>query len=146
VAVQAPAAQGNGTPAPADATQQTQADEPTKTYPTKDECEKNPPAKVGKKEVYGVTKDGVTRYLWAAGYVNAMDRIARIDGYTVSKGGKTKEVTKDQVAARLAQFTDAELAAMGLSRTPTTPAPAVPPPTPAAPAPTAPTTKGRGRK
>src|SRR5262245_43801797 len=55
-------------------------EEQVKTYSTKEECEANKPTNVGKKKPFGVTKDGVTRWLWAAGYVNAMDAIARLDG------------------------------------------------------------------
>src|SRR5256885_627491 len=107
--------QVQGTVATSGEATEVQAEETTKFFATREECEANKPKDVGKKQVYGVSKDGKTRWLWAAGYVNAIDAAARADGYMVSKGNK-KEVTKEAVAAKLAEFTDDELAAMGLSR------------------------------
>jgi hypothetical protein len=56
----------------------------------------------GKKRLFEVAKDGTTRWVWG-------------NGYTVSTG-KTKEVTKEAVAAMLAEFSDDELQALGLTR------------------------------
>jgi hypothetical protein len=75
----------------------------------------------GKKRLFEVAKDGKSRWLWANGYDHALATAARADGYSVGTGN-TKEVTKEAVAARLAQFTDDELAAMGLTRQKSAPA------------------------
>jgi hypothetical protein len=52
------------------------------------------------------------------GYDPCLAALARRDGYTVSTGSKTAPVTKEAVAAKLAEFTDEDLAALGLSRKP----------------------------
>jgi hypothetical protein len=133
---QAPAA---NTSAPADATQQatdTTRDElPRKLFATRDEAEAAKPANPPKNtRAFQISKGGVVLgWILAIGYDPAISRAAQLDGYSASSG-KTAPVTKEAVAAKLAQFTDDELAAMGLSRTP------------AAPTPTTPTTKGKGKK
>jgi len=96
--------------------------EPTaKLYPTKDEALANKPKDATKNhKPCLVSKSGaVVGWLWARGYDNALAIAARLDGYTVSLGGKAAPVTKEVVAAKLSEFTDDELAAMGLSRKPT---------------------------
>jgi hypothetical protein len=55
--------------------------------------------------------------VWANGYDNSLSIAARIDGYTATTG-QTAPVTKEAVAAKLAAFSDEELAALGLSRKP----------------------------
>ena len=90
-----------------------------KLYATKAEAEADKPAKATKhSKVYEVAKGGtVLGYLWAQGYADCAQWAARSEGYKFSLG-KTKEVTKEAVPAKLAQFTDDELAAMGLARKP----------------------------
>jgi hypothetical protein len=91
---------------------------PAKLYATKAEAEANKPTDATKNhKPYEVSKGGsVVGWLWARGYDNALALTARIDGYMVSLGGKTAPVTKEVVAAKLAEFSDDELAEMGLSR------------------------------
>jgi hypothetical protein len=94
----------------------TAQDTTAKMDATRAEADANKPADLGKKRLYCVTRpDGSTCWLWSDGYASAAHTVTRADGYTVSTG-KTKEVTKEAVAAKLAAFTDDELAAMGLSR------------------------------
>jgi hypothetical protein len=54
----------------------------------------------------------------ARGYDHGLALVARIDGYSLSTGKATAPVTREAVAAKLAEFTDEELAAMGLTRKP----------------------------
>jgi hypothetical protein len=89
--------------------------EVSKVYSTRAEAEANKPTE-GKKRLFAVTKDGVVRYLWSNGYVNAIDACARADGYTAALAGK--EITVEAAAARLANLDDATLAALGLTRRP----------------------------
>jgi hypothetical protein len=94
---------------------------PAKLYATRAEAEANKPTGDVPKslKVFEVSKAGATvGFIWARGYDHALAVVARIDGYAVSLGGKTAPVTKEAVAAKLAEFTDEELAAMGLSRKP----------------------------
>jgi hypothetical protein len=92
---------------------------PAKLYPSKAECEANKPADATKNhKPFEVNKAGtVVGWLWARGYDNALALVARLDGYSASLGN-SPAVTKEAVAAKLATFTDDELAAMGLSRKP----------------------------
>ena len=53
-------------------------------------------------------------FMLGRGYDPCLAALARRDGYSVSSGHAP--VTKEAVAAKLATFTDDELAAMGLSR------------------------------
>src|SRR5262249_39997370 len=71
----------------------------------------------GKKRLYGVPKGGVSRWVWANGYSDAVHAVAKADGYTVTTGN-SPPVTKQAVAAKLADFTDDELAALGPRRPP----------------------------
>jgi len=99
-----------------DGTNNGATDSTAKIFATKAEAEANKPDPLGKKKLFSVTRpDGTTRWTWSPGYTNAAAEIAREDGYMVSTG-TAKEVTREQVAAKLATFTDDELAAMGLSR------------------------------
>jgi hypothetical protein len=108
------AAADQGTQAQADGAT---ADTTAKLYATRAEAEANKPADLGKKRLYCVTRpDGRTCWLWSDGYARAAHAVARADGYAVSLGGKVAPVTKESVAAKLAEFTDDELAALGLSR------------------------------
>jgi hypothetical protein len=90
----------------------------SKLYATKAEAEAAKPTNMGKKRLFEVTKDGTSRWGWCNGYDHILATAARADGYTASLGGKAKEVTKEAVAAKLAMFSDDELAAMGLTRKP----------------------------
>ncbi len=69
---------------------------------------------------YEVSKDGaVIGYTWGRGVYDAVCNAAHDAGYTAGvaepkKGGGP--VTKEKVASRLAEFTDEELAALGLNR------------------------------
>ncbi len=101
-------------------TVETNSEATAKLYATKVEAEANKPADAPKSlRVYEVAKAGATvGFIWARGYDNALACVARLEGFTVSLGNKTAPVTKDAVAAKLAEFTDDELAAMGLSRKP----------------------------
>jgi hypothetical protein len=60
--------------------------------------------------------DASVGFIWARGYDNALAGVARHEGFAASLGGKTAPVTKEAVAAKLATFSDEELAALGLSR------------------------------
>jgi hypothetical protein len=93
---------------------------PAKLYATRAEAEANKPSDATKNhKPYEVRKGGAAvEWVLARGYDNALSIIARLDGYAVSTGTKTQPVTKEAVAAKLAEFSDDELAAMGLSRKP----------------------------
>jgi hypothetical protein len=96
---------------------QDQGTETAKLYATKAEAEAAKPTE-GKKRLFAVAKDGGTRWVWANGYDNSLALVARSLGYTVSQGSKSAPVTKEAVVAKLAEFSDDELAALGLSRKP----------------------------
>lgn len=51
------------------------------------------------------------------GHENALAEVARLDGYTVSTGDGTPNKTAAKAAAKLANLTDDQLAALGLART-----------------------------
>jgi hypothetical protein len=66
---------------------------------------------------FEVSKGGVVLgWINARGYDHGLSQLARRDGYSVGTGVKQAPVTKEAVAAKLAEFSDEELAAMGLSR------------------------------
>ena len=90
---------------------------PAKLYPTKAECEAAKPADAPKSlKAFEVTKDGIVQgWMLGRGYDPCLAALARKDGYTVSLGNSAP-VTKEAVAAKLVEFSDEELAAMGLSR------------------------------
>jgi hypothetical protein len=93
---------------------------PAKVYATKAEVEAARPADSPKSlKPFKVFKAGVSvGWVLARGYDHGLATLARIDGYSLSTGTRTAPVTKEAVAAKLATFTDDELAAMGLSRKP----------------------------
>lgn len=98
---------------------QEQQVEQVKFYATREECEPNRPesAKSDAWKVYAVTRpNGETVYLWAFTGIQAVNDVARLDGYTASAAAKRAPVSKADVVAKLRMFTDEELAAMGLSR------------------------------
>jgi hypothetical protein len=68
---------------------------------------------------FEVLQDGTSKgWVLARGYDNALSVVARLEGFTVSTGKATAPVTKETIAAKLAEFTDDELLALGLSRKP----------------------------
>src|SRR5262249_38648216 len=79
---------------------------PVKIYATKDEAEKAKPSDAPKSlRAYEVSKAGaVVGWVLGRGYDHALATVARIDGYTVSTGVKQAPVTKEAVAAKLADF------------------------------------------
>jgi hypothetical protein len=97
-------------------TQGTQ-DQVAKLYASKAEAEAAKPADAAKSvKPFEASKGGtVVGWVLGRGYDHALSVLARIDGYTVS-AGNSAPVTKEAVAAKLAEFSDDELAAMGLSR------------------------------
>lgn len=100
-------------------TTQGAAQEQPKFYATREECEPNRPesAKSDAWKVFGVTKpNGEVVYLWAFTGIQAVNDVARADGYTASAASKRAPVSKADVASKLRTFTDEELAALGLSR------------------------------
>jgi hypothetical protein len=92
---------------------------PCVLYATRDEALAAKPSDGPKSlKVFEVSKGGATvGFMLGRGYDPCLAALARRDGYTVSLGNSAP-VTKEAVAAKLAEFTDAELAAMGLSRKP----------------------------
>jgi hypothetical protein len=50
------------------------------------------------------------------GYDHALACCAKLEGYSVSTGKPAAPVTKEAVAAKLGEFSDEDLAALGLSR------------------------------
>jgi hypothetical protein len=91
-----------------------------KVYATKAATEAAKPADAPKSlKPFEVFKAGVSvGWVLARGHDHGLATLARIDGYSLSTGTKTARVTKEAVAAKLVEFTDEELAAMGLSRKP----------------------------
>jgi hypothetical protein len=67
-------------------------------------------------QIFVASKAGaVVGYLWGRGYDPVLAALARKDGYTASLG-HSAPVTKEAVAAKLTEFSDDGLAAMGWSR------------------------------
>jgi hypothetical protein len=91
---------------------------PAKLYPTKAEAEADKPADAPKSvKPYEVFKHGAAvGWMLGRGYDPCLAALARKDGYTVSTGKATAPVTKEAVTAKLADFTDDELLALGLRR------------------------------
>jgi hypothetical protein len=102
------------------AQEQAHEEQATKLYATRAECEANKPASASKHlRPFEISKNGAAvGWLWARGYYQASELVARRDGYTASLGGRRAPVTKEAVAAKLAEFSDEELAALGLTRKP----------------------------
>src|SRR5262245_29912989 len=98
-------------------TVETNGEATVKLYATKAECEAAKPSDAPKSlKAFEVAKDGaVVGWMLGRGYDPCLAALARRDGYSVSTGN-TKEVTKEAVAAKLAEFTDEELKALGLQR------------------------------
>jgi len=89
-----------------------------KLYGTKEEAEANKPADAPKgMRPFEVGKGGVVLgWINARGYDHGLSQLAKRDGYSLSTGKATAPVTKETIAARLGEFSDDELAAMGLTR------------------------------
>lgn len=101
-------------------------DTPRKLYATRADAEADKPAKATKhSKVYEVAKGGAVQgFIWANGYADCGQWAARREGYAFSTG-KTKEVTKDEVANFLAGMSDADRAILIAQYVPApTPAPA----------------------
>ena len=92
---------------------------PAKLYATKAEAEAAKPSDAPKSvRVFEVSKSGAAvGFMLGRGYDPCLAVLARKDGYTVSTG-HSAPVTKEAVAAKLAEFTDDELTALGLTRKP----------------------------
>jgi hypothetical protein len=91
---------------------------PAKLYTTKEEANGAKPNKPRMK-LFGVVQNGQSRgFVCTAGHAGAIVVAARQDGYAASLADKkgAGPITKERVAAKLAEFTDEELAAMGLAR------------------------------
>jgi hypothetical protein len=99
---------------------ETNGEATAKLYATKAEAEAARPADAPKSlKPFEVLHNGTSKgWVMARGYDNALSIVARIDGYTVSTGTKAAPVTKEAVAAKLSEFTDDELRALGLTRKP----------------------------
>lgn len=90
-----------------------------KLYASRSDAEAAKPADASKTlRPFEVSRNGnAVGWVLARGHDHAVSIAARLDGYTASLGSSAP-ITKEAVAAKLAAFTDAELAAMGLSRKP----------------------------
>ncbi len=108
----------NTAPMPSGILSETQATDatPAKLYASKAEAEANKPADAPKgMRPFEVSKAGaVVGWINGRGYDHCLAQLARLDGYTVSTGKAAVPVTKETIASRLAEFSDEELAAMGL--------------------------------
>jgi hypothetical protein len=100
---------------------ETNGEATAKLYATKAEAEAAKPADAPKSlKPFEVFKAGVSvGWVLARGYDHGLAILARIDGYHLSTGKAVAPVTKVAVAAKLAEFTDDELKALGLTRKPT---------------------------
>lgn len=91
---------------------------PKKLYPTLAEAQAVKPDS-DKQRVFQVLKDGQSvGFAWGNGVYDAIITAAKVAGY-VAKVAEPKAggpVTKEKVAAKLAEFTEEELASMGLTR------------------------------
>jgi hypothetical protein len=88
-----------------------------KLYASKDEATAAKPD--GKRfRLFEVVQNGTSRFVWAGGHGEAVSIAARQDGYTSTLADRKSGgvVTKETVAARLAEFSDEELQQLGLSR------------------------------
>src|SRR5438128_37447 len=87
---------------------------PCVLYATRDEALAAKPSDAPKSlKVFEVSKAGaMVGFMLGRGYDPCLAALARKDGYTVSTGNSAP-VTKETIAARLADFSDDELAAMG---------------------------------
>jgi hypothetical protein len=93
---------------------------PAKMYSTRVEAEANKPTDAPKSlRPFEVLQHGTVKgWVLARGYDHGLAVVARIDGYSISTGKPVAPVTKEVVASKLAEFSDDDLAALGLSRKP----------------------------
>jgi hypothetical protein len=91
-----------------------------KLHATREDANAAKPANAPERiKLFEVLHHGQSRgFVWTDGHAGAIVAAAREDGYTATLAEKKAAgpITKERVAAKLAEFTDAELAAMGLSR------------------------------
>ncbi len=86
-------------------------------FPTMDEAKAA--GGTDKQRIYEIVEAGsVVGYTWANGVNDALAVAAKVAGFSagVAETKTGGPVTKEKVASRLADFTDEELAALGLSR------------------------------
>lgn len=97
---------------------ETDAGVPKTLFKTIEEANAAKPEGFDKHRVFSVLRDGeVVGYAWARQPNAALAIAAKAHGYAASVSEKkTAPVTKEVVAAKLASFSDEELAALGLSR------------------------------
>lgn len=88
-----------------------------KLYDTKEEAEAARPEDATKSlRVFEVFKEGYrVGFILARGYDSGLAQMARLEGFSVSLG-RGGPMTKEKIASKLSEFTDEELAEMGLSR------------------------------
>jgi hypothetical protein len=88
-------------------------------FPTLEDAQAVKPESETRLRVFEVLKDGTSLgFAWGGQVNEAIIEAARRDGYTarVAEPMGTGLLTKDRVGARLVDFSDEELAAMGLAR------------------------------
>ncbi len=93
---------------------------PARLYSARADAEAARPTDASKAlRPFEVLHNGTSKgWVLARGHGNAIEQVARLDGYSASTGKPAAVVTKEAVAAKLAAFSDAELAALGLARKP----------------------------
>lgn len=89
-----------------------------KLYPTKAECEAAKPSNAPKgMRPFEVLHSGTSKgWVLARGNSEAIERAARMDGYTATTGIKTAPVTKEAVAAKVMEMSDDEFKALVAAR------------------------------
>lgn len=102
-----------------------ESNDAAKIYTTHEEAQANRPAsaKADAWKVFCVTKpNGEQVYVWGFTGINAVNTVARADGYQVEAATRKSRgpavITKEVVAAKLAAFSDEDLAILGLKRAP----------------------------
>ena len=99
-------------------TEQTTTERPAhkELFPTLDAAQAVKP-EGGKQRVFEVFKGAASLgFTWGSNVNDAIVTAARTEGFAAKAAGGKAPVTKERVAEKLAEFTDEELAAMGLSR------------------------------
>lgn len=85
-------------------------------FPTLDEAQTAKP-QGGKQRVFEVFKGATSLgFTWGSNVNDAIVNAARTEGFAAKAADGKAPVTKERVVAKLAEFTDEELAEMGLSR------------------------------
>lgn len=90
---------------------------PVKVYATRAECESNKPQDAPKGlRPFEVSKGSTVQgFIWARGYDHGLSLMAKRDGYSLSTG-KTKEVSKEVVTAKVMEMSDDEFKALVAAR------------------------------